>query len=116
MKNNLSNIDELIKKYPLNPNYYLKKADIFDKRGMKKEAVDNYLKSASLFLKQGYFRKPLAVYRILTRIDPDNTEANVYIKSLTSNFEERTSPKISRNEFFSAFTDVILFCCLVLLF
>ena len=41
----IDKLNELIEKEPQNPTYYLAKAEILLKNGIKKEAIDNYLKT-----------------------------------------------------------------------
>ena len=101
----IDKLNELIEKAPQNPIHYLAKAEILLKNGIKKEAIDNYLKTASLCIKRGFFRKALAVYRMIIRVDPTNHEANAYLKTLMSDYKPSKSMEIPQNDFFSVFTD-----------
>jgi tetratricopeptide (TPR) repeat protein len=58
-----------------NPNLYLKKGDICLKASDKPEAVNAYLKAAWYLNKDGFFKKALAIYKLVLRYDPDNDEA-----------------------------------------
>lgn len=63
-------IDKLIESDPLNPNHYIKKGDLYQKKGSAFEAVNVYHKAADLMIQQGFHKKALAVLKIILRIDP----------------------------------------------
>lgn len=80
-------IDKLIDRNPSNPNNYIKKGDIFQKDGMHKEAIEAYHKAASLLINQGFLKKALVVYKIITRIDPENEKASSGIRNIISELQ-----------------------------
>lgn len=71
----IKNVNDIIDSDRGNPNLYLKKGDICLKSGDKAEAVNAYLKAAWYLNKDGFFKKALAVYKLVLRYDPDNDEA-----------------------------------------
>lgn len=85
-----SSIDKLIDKNPSNPNNYIKKGDVFQKNGDGNKAVEEYHKAADFLLKQGFLKKALVVYKLITRIDPDDAKASANIEKILS---ELQSPK-----------------------
>jgi tetratricopeptide (TPR) repeat protein len=68
-------INDIIDSDRENPNLYLKKGDICLKAGDRPEAVNAYLKAAWYLNKDGFFKKALAIYKLVLRYDPDNDEA-----------------------------------------
>lgn len=68
-------MDAIIRSEPDHPNHYLKRGDIFQKKGDKAEAVASYLKAALYLGQAGFQKKALAVYSMVLRIDPDNKKA-----------------------------------------
>ncbi len=68
-------IDRIIEGEPENPNHYLKKGDICLKAGDEAQCFGAYLKAAWYLDRSGFFRKALAVYKMILRYDPDNDEA-----------------------------------------
>lgn len=58
-----------------NPQVFLKIGDIYQKIGNIEKAIPAYLQAAWLLLREGFLQKALAVYKIILRLDPNNSEA-----------------------------------------
>ena len=58
-----------------NPHTYLKLGDIYQRTGDSVNAISSYHQAAGLMRSQGFFQKAIALYKIILRLDPYNSEA-----------------------------------------
>ena len=77
----LSNIEQE------NPQVQLKLGDIHQRLGDHIHAITSYHQSAWILTKQGFMQKALALYKIILRLDPYNTEAVNRSKELMMELE-----------------------------
>jgi CRP-like cAMP-binding protein len=77
----LSNIEQN------NPQVQLKLGDIHQRLGDHIHAITSYHQSAWILTKQGFMQKALALYKIILRLDPYNTEAINRSKELMMELE-----------------------------
>lgn len=77
----LSNIEQE------NPQVQLKLGDIHQRLGDHIHAITSYHQSAWILTKQGFMQKALALYKIILRLDPYNTEAINRSKELMMELE-----------------------------
>ncbi|MEW6068930.1 MAG: cyclic nucleotide-binding domain-containing protein [Nitrospirota bacterium] len=75
-----------------NPQVQLKLGDVYQRMGETFKAIKAYHKSAWIHEKQGFIQKALALYKVILRLDPDNSEAIKQSKRLIMEIE--TSKKI----------------------
>ncbi|MBF0563759.1 MAG: cyclic nucleotide-binding domain-containing protein [Nitrospirae bacterium] len=75
-------VDRQIAEDPGNPLNYLIKADLMFREKLHGEAVDNYLKAASMLREQGFFGKALAIYKVVSKIDYGNEAAATAISEM----------------------------------
>ena len=68
----------LVKKDPGNATAHLKLADLYQKRGDKKKAIDEYLVAAEIFLKNQFYARAMAIYKQVPKQDPSLD--HVYLK------------------------------------
>lgn len=89
----LESLKEILKKEPKNSQVHLKIGDVFQKAGEASSAVSAYHQSAWLLMKDGFAQKALAIYKIILRLDPDNSEAINKSKVLMMELEtSKTKP------------------------
>lgn len=79
-----------------NPQVQLKLGDIHQRLGDHIHAITSYHQSAWILTKQGFLQKALALYKIILRLDPYNTEAINRSKELMMELEslKKQSPTI----------------------
>jgi len=70
-----------------NPQVQLKLGDIHQRLGDHIHAITSYHQSAWILTKQGFMQKALALYKIILRLDPYNTEAINRTKELMMDLE-----------------------------
>ncbi|MDP2753663.1 MAG: cyclic nucleotide-binding domain-containing protein [Nitrospirota bacterium] len=70
-----------------NPQVQLKLGDIHQRLGDHIHAITSYHQSAWILTKQGFMQKALALYKIILRLDPYNTEAINRSKELMMDLE-----------------------------
>src|SRR4030043_678112 len=70
-----------------NPQIQLKLGDIHQRLGDHIHAITSYPQSAWILTKQGFMQKALALYKIILRLDPYNTEAVNRSKELMMDLE-----------------------------
>ncbi|UCG78269.1 MAG: cyclic nucleotide-binding domain-containing protein [Nitrospirota bacterium] len=87
-------IDRIIELEPKNPNHYLKKGDICQKKGDTEQASESYLRAAWYVRKSGFNKKALAVYKMVLRIDPKNEEAVKNTNEILNELEAPTKPAL----------------------
>jgi tetratricopeptide (TPR) repeat protein len=87
-------MDVVIETEPGNPNHYLKRGDVCQKKGDAAEAVNSYLKAAWHLNEEGFLKKALAVYKMVLRIDPDNKEAIETINKIIIDLETPKRPTL----------------------
>lgn len=83
----LNSLNEILKKEPQNPQVHLKVGDVFQKVSDLSSAVSAYHQAAWLLMKNGFLQKALAIYKIILRLDPDNSEAIDKTKKLMMEIE-----------------------------
>ncbi|GEM_PF-6759171 len=59
-----------------------KLAAVYAERGLISNAIDNYLKAAKFYYKNGNFRAALTVYRKLSSLDPENVNIRLEIAEM----------------------------------
>jgi tetratricopeptide (TPR) repeat protein len=87
-------MDIVIETEPGNPNHYLKKGDVCQKKGDSAEAANSYLKAAWHLGQKGFLKKALAVYKMVLRIDPDNKEAIETTNKIIMDLETPKQPTL----------------------
>jgi len=70
-----------------NPHTYLKLGDIYQRTGDSVNAIASYHQAAWLMRSQGFFQKAIALYKIILRLDPYNSEAISNSKELMMELE-----------------------------
>ena len=90
----VSIMDVVIETEPGNPNHYLKRGDVCQKKGDSAEAVNSYLKAAWHLGQKGFLKKALAVYKMVLRIDPDNKEAIETTNKIIMDLETPKQPTL----------------------
>lgn len=83
----LNSLNEILKKEPQNPQVHLKVGDVFQKVGDLTSAISAYHQAAWFLMKNGFLQKALAIYKIVLRLDPDNSEAMDKTKKLMMEIE-----------------------------
>lgn len=58
---------------PRNPQIHLRMGDMYQKTKAADKAVSSYSKAASILEEEGFRNKALAIYKIILRIDPNNS-------------------------------------------
>ena len=69
---------DLVHKEPENAKAHLKLAEIYQKKGEKQRAVEQYLLAADIFAKNNFYARAMAVYKQVPKQDPSLD--NVYLK------------------------------------
>jgi tetratricopeptide (TPR) repeat protein len=87
-------MDVVIETEQGNPNHYLKRGDVCQKKGDTAEAVNSYLKAAWHLTEEGFLKKALAVYKMVLRIEPDNKEAIETINKIIIDLETPKRPAL----------------------
>ena len=75
-----------------NPQTYLKLGDIYQRTGDSVNAIVSYHQAAWLLRSQGFFQKAIALYKIILRLDPYNSEAISNSKELMMELETAKAP------------------------
>src|SRR4030042_2250524 len=96
----LSNIEQE------NPQVQLKLGDIHQRLGDHIHAITSYHQSAWILTKQGFMQKALALYKIILRLDPYNTEAINKSKELMMELESSKMQPHSIRAFEKVFEEV----------
>lgn len=73
---------KIIKVDPSQMEVYEKLADVHAERGLTANAVEDYLKVAKHYVKQGDFLSALSVYRKLANLDPQNSSIRLKIAEM----------------------------------
>ncbi|MCE5194262.1 MAG: cyclic nucleotide-binding domain-containing protein [Nitrospiraceae bacterium] len=87
----LTALNSILKKEPKNPQVHLKIGDIFQKADDMNNAIAAYHQAGWLFMKEGFLQKALAIYKIILRLDPNNSEAVNKTKNLMMELESSKS-------------------------
>lgn len=61
---------------PKNIQIRLKVGDLLLKMNKSNEAIEEFLKTGSTYISQGFYHKAIAVYKQILRVDPSNIDAN----------------------------------------
>jgi tetratricopeptide (TPR) repeat protein len=69
---------DLVQKEPENAKAHLKLAEIYQKKGEKHKAVEEYLLAADIFAKNNFFARAMAIYKQVPKQDPSLD--HVYLK------------------------------------
>lgn len=69
---------DLVQKEPENAKAHLKLAEIYQKKGEKQKAVEEYLLAADIFAKNNFFARAMAIYKQVPKQDPSLD--HVYLK------------------------------------
>jgi len=83
----LTSLNAILKKEPCNPQVHLKIGDVLQKSGDTSGAIKAYHQSALFLMKEGFLQKALAVYKIVLRIDQNNSEAITKTKQIVMELE-----------------------------
>ena len=70
-----------------NPQVSLKMGDLYQRMGDVINSISSYSNSAWILKSQGFFQKAIALYKIILRLDPYNSEALNEVKELMFNLE-----------------------------
>jgi tetratricopeptide (TPR) repeat protein len=89
-KNSLENLSKTEQK---NPQVQLKIGDIYQRMGDTIHAIAAYHNSAWILRKQGFIQKALALYKIILRLDSNNSEAINSSKELMMELESSKTQK-----------------------
>lgn len=68
----------------VNPNYFIRRGDSYQREGNPVEAIRSYHKAADLMIRSGFFKKALAVLKIILRIDPADQAARHSMERILS--------------------------------
>lgn len=95
-----SSLQKIVLTERKNPHTYLKLGDIYQRTGDAVNAITSYHQAARLMRSQGFFQKAIALYKIILRLDPYNSEAVGNSKELMMELEaSRTSvPQLQARE------------------
>jgi tetratricopeptide (TPR) repeat protein len=88
-KNSLQKIVLVDRKNPLT---FLKLGDVYQRTGDSVNAIASYHQAAWLLRSQGFFQKAIALYKIILRLDPYNSEAATNSKELMMELETAKTP------------------------
>ena len=69
---------DLVQKEPENAKAHLKLAEIYQKKGEKQKAVEEYLLAADIFAKNNFYARAMAIYKQVPKQDPSLD--HVYLK------------------------------------
>lgn len=72
----------VVKEDPKDVRVWLKIGDLYAKKGSKQEATDTYLKVATFYSEQGFYRKAVAVYKQILKLDPRLVDVNLKLAEL----------------------------------
>lgn len=75
-----------------NPNTHLKLGDVYQRTGDAVNAVSSYHHAVWLMQSKGFFQKALALYKIILRLDPHNSEAISSSMALMMELETAKTP------------------------
>lgn len=87
-----SSLQKIILLERKNPHTYLKLGDIYQRTGDSVNAIASYHQAAWLMRSQGFFQKAIALYKIILRLDPNNSEAISNLKELITGLETAKTP------------------------
>jgi len=77
-----------------NPQLSLKMGDLYQRMGDVVNAITSYNNSAWLLKSQGFFQKAIALYKIILRLDPYNSEALNEVKKLMFDLESAKTSNV----------------------
>lgn len=78
-----------------NPQVYLKMGDVYQRSGDNANAISSYHLSARILRYKGFNQKALALYKIILRLDPKNSEAINKAQELMSEMESAKGPALA---------------------
>jgi len=81
-------LDQLSKFEPQNPINRLRKGDYCLKVGSRQEAIEVYHQAASIFTDGGFIVKALAAYKMILRLDPNDSKAHERMENLHTQARE----------------------------
>lgn len=67
---------QIVDRDPKDVRVWIRAADLEARLGHRDAAIEAYLKAADLYGEQGFYLKAVAVYKQITRLDPDLVEVN----------------------------------------
>ena len=86
----LSALNSINEKKPGNSQVHLKMGDLMQRMGNNTGAIESYHKAAFYLVKEGFIQKAAAIFKIILRLDPKNTEAAIKLERV---FEAAASSK-----------------------
>jgi CRP-like cAMP-binding protein len=101
-----SSLEQLTNIEQDNPQVQLKLGDVYQRMGDQIHAIASYHKSAWILTKQGFLQKALALYKIVLRLDPYNSEAMNKSKELMMELESSKMQPHSIRAFEKVFEEV----------
>lgn len=73
---------KIVKEDPKDVRVWLKIGDLYTKKQANAEATETYMKVAAYYSDQGFFKKSVAVYKQILRVDPRLVEVNLKLAEL----------------------------------
>ncbi|MBL4635604.1 MAG: tetratricopeptide repeat protein, partial [Kofleriaceae bacterium] len=73
---------KIVKEDPKDVRVWLKIGDLYTKKQSNTEATETYMKVAAYYSEQGFFKKSVAVYKQILRVDPRLVEVNLKLAEL----------------------------------
>ncbi len=73
---------KVVKEDPKDVRVWLKIGDLYTKKQANAEATETYMKVAKFYSDQGFFKKSVAVYKQILRVDPRLVEVNLKLAEL----------------------------------
>jgi tetratricopeptide (TPR) repeat protein len=85
----LGSLNSILKKEPCNPQIHLKIGDVLQKSGDTSGAIKAYHQSAGFLIRDGFLQKALAVYKVILRIDHNDSEAMTKTKQIMADLDNK---------------------------
>lgn len=85
----LSCLNDIMRLEPENPNVSMKIGDLLQRTGKTSEAASAYHKAAWLLTNAGFKQKAIAVFKLILRIDPNDSEAITKTNQLLMDVESK---------------------------
>jgi pentatricopeptide repeat protein len=73
----IAEYQKLVREDPNDVRTWLKIGDLYTRKGARQEACDTYLKVASHYSSQGFFRKVVALYKQVLKLDPSRLDVSL---------------------------------------
>lgn len=71
--------ERLVAEHPDDPRYLLKLGDLLQEAGRLAEAIDRYERVASLYLRQGFDLRVVAIWSTILKLDPSRTALRLHL-------------------------------------